>query len=142
MSNGSIGYLANIEVSDTQNGTYTALVTEPTLITIPHFEVTKVKATHLQSPNKRNEYIPGMFDQSAESYEANYIKADYIALKAIEGLVKWFKISSSDPDGAGAATPMVTKFPGYVHKVTTDFKAEDLSVMKWEIQPTNDIITT
>jgi hypothetical protein len=136
MSIASIGYLANITSSATLGGTYTALVTEPTMVTIPTVEVSKVDATHLQSPGRTKEYIPGMYDPSAASYEANFVKADYLTLQGFVGQVRYFKVSSPDPDGAGALTGMTCTFPGYVHKIETDAQSEDLIKMKWEIQTT------
>lgn len=133
MTSASIGYDATIEKSDTEAGTYTALVTEPTLITIPSNEVSRVDATHLQSAGRTKEYVPGMFDPSAASYEANYVKADYLALKAIEGVVKWFKVSSPD------TSAMTATFPGYIHKIELEFTAEEVSKVKWEIQTTGEV---
>ncbi len=140
MSQASIGYLANIQHSPTQAGTYADLVAEPTTVTIPSIEVSRVEATHLQSPDRVKEYIPGMHDPSAVSYEANYIKADYLSLKAIEGKVRWFKVTSGDPDGAGPLAAMTATFPGYVHKLEVEFQAEDVTKIKWEIQTTGAIV--
>jgi len=136
MSAASIGYLANITTSATVGGSYTNLVSEPTMITVPTLEINRVDATHLQSPGRTKEYTPGMYDPSAASYEANYVKADYLVLKGFEGQVRYFKVTSSDPDGAGAATPLTATFPGYIHKIELDFQTEDLAKMKWEIQTT------
>lgn len=133
MTAASIGYDALIESSTTEAGTYTALVTEPTLITIPSIEVSRVDATHLQSPGRTKEYIPGMFDPAAASYEANYVKADYLALKALEGVARWFKVSSPD------TSALTATFPGYIHKIELEFTAEDVSKVKWEIQTTGEV---
>jgi hypothetical protein len=139
MSSASIGYLANISVSDTQGGTYTALVSEPTMVSVPSTEVSRIEATHLQSPGRSKEYVPGLKDPSAVSYEANYVKTDFVALKTIEGLVKWFRVTSGDPDGAGPMAAMTATFPGYLHKLEIEFQPEDLNKMKWEIQTTGDV---
>lgn len=135
MSNASIGYLAKIQHSATSGGTYVDLVSEPTMVSIPSVEISEIDATHLQSPNRYKEKIPGMYTLSPESYEANYVKDDYLALKGIEGEVRYFKITSGDPDGAGPMAALTVTFPGYVHRVKVDFSAEDLNKLTWEIVP-------
>lgn len=129
----SIGYNAKIEFSTTEGGTYAALVSSPTKIMIPSLDVSRVETTHLQSPGRTKEYVAGLFDPAAVPVESRYVKSDYLALKAIEGSVRWFKISSND------GTPLTAIFPGYVHKIETDFEAEVVSPMNFEIQTTGEV---
>jgi hypothetical protein len=138
MSNASIGYDADILVSDTLNGTYTSLLSEPLVVSVPTDSVNKVKATHLKSPGRTNEYVPGMFDPGEASYEANWTKEDFAALFALKGVVKYFKIVSPDRDGTGPITRQSYTFPGYPTNIELSFSVDDGSPTKM----TFDIVST
>lgn len=129
----TIGYLAKIESSTTQAGTYTTLCAEPTMLELPHYEVSRVEATHLQSAGRVREYIVGLSDPTSIAVEANYIKSEFTALKGFETTARWFKISSPD------SPALTATFPGFIHKVATKFESDAVNKTTFEIQLTGAI---
>jgi predicted secreted protein len=67
-----IGYGSLLEVS-TDNGATWAEVAEVTNITPPSDTVDSIDVTHMQSPNRTREFIPGLADPGECSIEMNFI---------------------------------------------------------------------
>jgi hypothetical protein len=73
MSDAVLGYGSKFYIGNTNSPpTYTQLE-EVTNITPPSSEVDQVEVTHMQSPDRRREYIDGLIDPGECSFEMNYI---------------------------------------------------------------------
>lgn len=132
-ANATIGYLARIESSLTQAGTYTTLCVEPTVLELPSVDIDRVESTHLASPNRTRQYVVGLSDPTSIPVETNYVRTEFLTLKGLEGAARWFRISSPD-------SPALTgTFPGYIHKVTTKFEPASVNKTTFEIQLTGAI---
>jgi hypothetical protein len=68
----SIGYGTFFHVSQNGGTTWTELA-EVYDITPPTDEVDEIDATHMQSPNRTREFIPGLIDPGEASFEMNFI---------------------------------------------------------------------
>jgi predicted secreted protein len=89
----SIGYGTLLEVS-TDNGATWAAVAEVTNITPPSDTVDSVDVTHMQSPNRTREFIPGLADPGECSMEMNFVPGSATdvqlrTLKASGTKAKW-----------------------------------------------------
>lgn len=69
----SIGYGLTFEIAPIATPTDFEYVAEIFNFTPPSFTVDTVDATHMQSPNRTREYIPGLKDSGSASFEMNYI---------------------------------------------------------------------
>ncbi|MDF2994677.1 MAG: putative major tail protein [Xanthobacteraceae bacterium] len=72
MTDASIGYGSLFEISTNGGGAWTAIA-EVTNITPPTFAIDAVDATHMQSPNRDREFIPGLNDPGEASLEMNFL---------------------------------------------------------------------
>lgn len=68
----SIGYGTFFHVSQNDGVLWTELA-EVYDITPPTDEVDEIDATHMQSPNRTREFIPGLIDPGEASFEMNFI---------------------------------------------------------------------
>src|SRR5882672_4579063 len=91
MASGQLGYGATLSVS----GTALPNITE---INMPALDVSYVEATHLQSPNRYREWVPGLRDAGDASFKQLYTEAALTYALAQKGVEQPFKISF--PDGA------------------------------------------
>ena len=72
-------------------------------VTPPNSQTDDVDATHMQSPNRRKEYISGLIDDGEGTFEMNYVPGSVtdVLIRGAQtsGLSKNYKIVI--PDGAG-----------------------------------------
>jgi hypothetical protein len=68
----SIGYGSFFHISQDSGTTWVELA-EVYDITPPSDEVDEIDATHMQSPNRTREFIPGLIDPGEASFEMNFI---------------------------------------------------------------------
>lgn len=69
----SIGYGHVLEIALTSTPTEFTYIKEVYDATPPADSDDQVDATHMQSPNRRREYIPGLTDSGEAAYEMNYV---------------------------------------------------------------------
>lgn len=96
IGSGSEFWLDNASAVSTQLG-------EIISISMPNPQVAEVEATHMQSPNRRREYIAGLIEDGDGSFEMNYVPGsatDVLIRAALEdGEERGYKIVV--PDGTG-----------------------------------------
>jgi predicted secreted protein len=72
-------------------------------VTPPNSQTARVEATHMDSPNRRREFIAGLIDDGEGTFEMNYVPGSATDLliqgAQLSGLTKNYKIVI--PDGAG-----------------------------------------
>ena len=69
-SNAAIGYGANVEVSTTGNSPdVLTTLDEITSITPPSSTSDQIDVTHMQSPNRRREFIAGLVDAASSLWK-------------------------------------------------------------------------
>lgn len=83
MSDASIGYGSYFHISQ-DNGVSWIEIAEVYDITPPSDTVDQVDVTHMQSPNRRREFIAGLSDPGSASFEMNFIPGSASDLKIQE----------------------------------------------------------
>lgn len=83
MSDASIGYGSYFHISQ-DNGVSWVEIAEVYDITPPSDTVDQVDVTHMQSPNRRREFIAGLSDPGSASFEMNFIPGSASDLKIQE----------------------------------------------------------
>jgi predicted secreted protein len=100
MTSARIGYGAEFWL-DNASGVLTEL-DEVLLVTPPNPQTADVEATHMQSPNRRREYIAGLIEDGEGTFEFNYIAGgatDLLVQAALnDGVTRSYKIVL--PDGS------------------------------------------
>lgn len=71
-TNASIGYGSFFHISRDSEATWIDLA-EITNITPPNDKIDEIDATHMQSPNRTREFIPGLIDPGEASFDMNFI---------------------------------------------------------------------
>ena len=74
-----LGYDSKLEVSTNAGSTYTEIA-EAYNISPPSREIAEVEVTHMQTPDRTREYIPGLTDSGSASCEMNYIPGSAVDL--------------------------------------------------------------
>lgn len=83
MSDASIGYGSYFHISQ-DNGSNWIEIAEVFDITPPSDTVDQVDVTHMQSPNRRREFIAGLSDPGSASFEMNFVPGSASDLKIQE----------------------------------------------------------
>lgn len=73
MSNALLGYGSVVQVSTGDSPDVLQALDEITNITPPGNTLDQIDVSHMQSPNRRREYIPGMTDGGEFSCEMNFV---------------------------------------------------------------------
>lgn len=74
MSNASIGYGSKYEIFNSLDTPPAYVeVAEVFNITPPSFEADRVEVTHMQSPDRTREYVPGLITPGTASFEMNFV---------------------------------------------------------------------
>lgn len=76
----SIGYGTYFHISEDNESTWTEIA-EVFDITPPNDTVDEIDATHMQSPNRTREFIPGLIDPGEASFEMNFVPGSPSDLK-------------------------------------------------------------
>lgn len=76
----SIGYGSFFHISEDNGSTWIELA-EVYDITPPNDTVDEIDATHMQSPNRTREFIPGLIDPGEASFEMNFVPGSASDLK-------------------------------------------------------------
>lgn len=105
----SIGYGTFFHISRDNEATWIDLA-EVTNITPPNDKVDEIDATHMQSPNRTREYIPGLIDPGEASFEMNFIpgSASDLLIAEIKTAGERVKCRVTFPNG------VAWKFSGWV----------------------------
>ena len=109
----TIGYGDTLEFS-TDGGTNWTAITELLKCDVPTTSVEKVERTHMGSPNRTNEYTPGMRDPNDVSFGFNFNGSDYAAIYALEAagtVAEWRHTLSLNE---GEATGAIYEYNGFV----------------------------
>lgn len=69
----TIGYGTVLQISDSNSPGVYVDIGEVVAVTPPGDTVDQVDATHMQSPNRRKQYVAGLVDGGEGSFEINYI---------------------------------------------------------------------
>lgn len=95
----SIGYGHVLEIALASAPTVFTYIKELTSAEPPADADDTVEATHMQSPNRRREYVPGLSDGGEATFEMNYVagSASDIFLRSIRG--KALKVRQTFPNG-------------------------------------------
>lgn len=90
-----IGYGSLVEMTDAANPVTWTYLGEAKSINLPADTIDQVDATHMQSPNRTREFIPGLVDPGEFSFEQNYIpgSASDVALTAAKGQQKTIRVT-------------------------------------------------
>jgi predicted secreted protein len=71
-------------------------------VSVPNSQVEDVEATHMESPNRRREWITGLIDDGEGTFEMNYVPGsatdDLIQTALADGVARGYRIVL--PDGA------------------------------------------
>ena len=107
MTNARIGWGGKVYLgTDATEGTLTELA-EVVEVTFPSDETDEVEATHLQSPGRRKEFIPGLIDGGEVTVTMNYdpgSATDLLLAGALEvGTTRSVRLVVPDNSGTGAA---------------------------------------
>lgn len=104
-----IGYGANFHISRDNEATWIE-VGEVYDISPPNDEVDEIDATHMQSPNRTREFIPGLIDPGEASFEQNFVpgSAADVLIREIKGLGERVRCRITYPNG------VAWKFSGWV----------------------------
>lgn len=76
----SIGYGSKFEISEDTGSSWTEIA-EVYDITPPNDTVDEIDATHMQSPSRTREFIPGLIDPGEASFEMNFVPGSASDLK-------------------------------------------------------------
>jgi hypothetical protein len=72
-TNADLGYGSVFEIEDDNSpGVYVAMA-EVTSITPPSASLDQIDVTHMQSPNRRREFISGLNDSGEASFDMNFV---------------------------------------------------------------------
>ncbi len=90
-----IGYGSVVEMADPAAPTIFTYLSESKSITLPSDATDQVDATHMQSPNRTKEFIPGIVDAGEFSFESNYVpgSATDVALEAAKGKTRIVRVT-------------------------------------------------
>ena len=83
MTDASIGYGSYFHISQDSGSTWIAIA-EVFDITPPSDTVDQIDVTHMQSPNRRREFIAGLSDPGSASFEMNFVPGSASDLKIQE----------------------------------------------------------
>lgn len=83
MSDAMIGYNSRFDISQDNGATWFS-VAEVTDITPPSDSVDQVDVTHMQSPERRREFVSGLSDPGSASFEMNFVPGSPSDLKIQE----------------------------------------------------------
>jgi hypothetical protein len=107
-----IGWGGKVYVSTDSTEANLVQLGEVTDCTFPTDEVDEVEATHLQSPNKRREYISGLRDGGECTVNLNYVPGgatDLLLTAALEtGTTRSVRFVIPSEDGTGTADWNIT----------------------------------
>lgn len=126
----SIGYGSFFHISRDNEATWIELA-EVMEITPPNDTVDEVDATHMQSPNRTREFIPGLIDPGEASFEQNFVpgSASDLLIAEIKTAGERVKCRITFPNG------VTWKFSawvsGYEPAVPTDDKMT--STVTWRV---------
>lgn len=103
MTEASIGYGAELWLTDgTDPGVLTELA-EIIAISLPNPTTSEVEATHFKSPNRRREYIAGLIEDGEGDFQLNYVPGSATSTLIREaqdsGEARAYKIVIPDGDG-------------------------------------------
>jgi Lambda phage tail tube protein, TTP len=73
MANALLGYGSVVEISTGDSPDVLQTMQEVTNITPPSATLDQIDVSHMQSPNRRREYISGMTDGGEFSFEMNFV---------------------------------------------------------------------
>ncbi|WP_315920438.1 phage tail tube protein [Mesorhizobium sp. SP-1A] len=76
----SIGYGSFFHISEDNGATWTEIA-EVNTITPPNDKLDQIDATHMQSPNRTREFIPGLIDPGEAPFEMNFVPGSPSDLK-------------------------------------------------------------
>lgn len=116
MSQGMIGYKADIQYGDGATPEVFASVTEVTSINPSNPQFDEVEFTHLESPNRTREFKPTFIDMGELACEANFITTDAshasVFADRASGVVRNWRYRIKD--NITAAVLRTATFAGYV----------------------------
>lgn len=113
-------------------------IPECTAIAIPEDSVEYKDATHLQSPGRRREFIPGLIESGDISLPCNYTSGCYATAHAamLAGTLVHFRTTM--PVEQGQSSGDVFTFQGYVVPKLEGGKSEDDLNLSLEVKPSGD----
>lgn len=103
----SIGYGSFFHISEDNGATWIELA-EVFDITPPNDTVDEIDATHMQSPNRTREFIPGLIDPGEASFEMNFVPGSASDLKVAALKVAGARVTGTNAAGNASATSAET----------------------------------
>lgn len=73
MTDATIGYGSKYEIKDADPATTFTRIAEVFAITPPEATADRIDVTHMDSPQRRREYIAGLIDTGEASFEINWV---------------------------------------------------------------------
>lgn len=123
-TNVTIGYNSTYEIS-TDGGSTWVEVDEIGSITPPSFTTDSVDATHMKSPNRTREFVPGLIDPGDASFTINWIpgSASDVLLKALQVNGTTFGARETYPNG------VTSTYTGLVQQLSAAVPLDDKMTM-------------
>lgn len=138
MTDAMIGYDTRFAIESTPGSdTYTELA-EVYEITPPSSTIAKVQVTHMKSPGRRHEYIPGLTENGAASLQMNYVpgSASDLRLEALRASGQVVSMRITYPNG------VTVTFDGFVEEYTPAVPVDDRLTATVSLAVTGDIVIT
>lgn len=126
----SIGYGTQFHISEDSEATWTELA-EVFDITPPNDTVDEVDATHMRSPDRTREFIPGLIDPGEASFEMNFIpgSASDVKIRTLKVSGARVRCRITFPNG------VVWKFTGWISGYEPAVPTDDrmTSTVTWRV---------
>lgn len=120
MTDASIGYGSLYEIHNGLSPGAFVAVAEVYNLTPPSFTPDKIDATHMQSPNRTREFIPGLIDPGEAEFEMNFVPGSASDLR-IQALLLSGEVLQHRITFPNAATwTYLAYVAGYVPAAPTD----------------------
>lgn len=125
MTGVTIGYTAEFWLDDTSTSPATPTkLSEVIGVGLPNSQVAEVEATHMESPDRRREWISGLIDDGEGTFEINYIpgsETDELIREALsEGDQRGYKVVLPVADGTTWEVSGLCIVKGYERSVPID----------------------
>lgn len=136
-----LGYGSTFKIATSGNSpTDYVSVGEVTNITPPSAKVDLIDVTHMQSPNRRREYISGLIDGGECSFEMNFIPGSTGDLELIEILTLAVGVSRRRQCQVRYPNGITDTFDGELQEYTPSVPTDDKMTAKVSFKVTGDVV--
>lgn len=129
-----IGWSATFEIDDGSASAYVA-VPNCTNIGVPQSEVSEVETTHLESANRRREFIGGLINEGTYPVTCHYSNETHSRLSGLLGETHNFRITTPTDDSAATIT-----HEGYIASVQpAGFEPDVVAMLTFNVKVSGEI---